>query len=96
MRTHFKPTNQPAAFRAGMFHSFFSDPLRNTDFFHAGRIGNDIGMIANTVDHRFCAELTQFITGKFRARIAPGNMMPCRTIIEAMLRTVFAATTHEV
>ena len=79
-----------------MFLCFFTDPLGNSDFFHAHRIWNYIGVIANAVDNRFCAELSKFITGELFTLIAARNIMVDGTVQKSVVSTIFAALTNKV
>lgn len=94
--SHFKPVYQFTTFGALVFSYFLRNPLRNTNFFHSNRIGNYIGMIANTINNRLCAKLSQLITRKLLTFITPCNMVACSTLQKAMVSTVFTAITNKI
>ena len=96
MRPHLIPGQPFAAFRTRVFCDFLMDPLGNTDFLHALRVGNDIGMITNTVDHRPCAEFFQLIAGELLALIAANDAVICCAFQKSMLRTMFAPLTNKI
>ena len=96
MRRYFKPSQQFTALGACVFCHFLLNPLRNANFLHTQRVGNDICVIAYPVNHRFCAKLFQFIAGKFLARITMGYMMACSTIQKTMISAIFASLTHKI
>ena len=52
------------------------------------------GMITNTIDNGFCAELSQLITRKLFTFIATSNIMTYGTVKKAVVSTVFTAITN--
>ena len=79
-----------------MFYDFLANPLGNSDFFHAQRVGNHIGMVTNPIDNGFCAELLEFITGELFALIAALNIVANGAVQKSVVSTIFALITHKV
>ena len=77
-----------------MLCNLLNNPLRNTHFLHTQRVWNHIGMITNTIDNGFCAELSQLITRKLFTFIATSNIMTYGTVKKAVVSTVFTAITN--
>ena len=94
MRAHFKPVYQLSAFGASMFRRLLGNPLRNAYFFHAYGVGNNVCMVTNAVNNRFCAEFFQFFTRKFVALVASNNVVIFSAVKKAVFGTIFTAITN--
>lgn len=96
MILHFKPVNQLTAFRAKVLLNLFFNPLGNSDFLHPQGIWNYIGMVADAVDDRLCAELLDFIAWEFLTFIAARDVVTYGTFQKAVIGAVFAAVANEI
>lgn len=96
MPIHLIPSESFAAFRTRMFCHFLIDPLGNANVLHTLRVGNDLGMIADAVDNRFCAKFFQFMAGELPALIATSNFVIGCTCQKSMFRTILAPLTNKI
>lgn len=93
---HCKPGYPPAAFRASVLGDFLADPLGNSDLLYAQRVGNHIGVIADPVDHGFCAELLQLRAGKLPALITARDLVADGAVQKSVVGAALASRTHKV
>lgn len=75
-----EPVNQLAAFGTLMLFDFLFDPPGNAYVSHVQGVRNHIGVITDTVDDGFRAELLKFVAGKRLTFITAPDIVALGTV----------------